>query len=62
MSDPAANRRKAAELMEEAASLLDEDEDAVLLMRLQHAIDVAREDEWMPAEARWQVRPGEGGS
>ncbi|GLT01042.1 hypothetical protein GCM10007897_24330 [Sphingobium jiangsuense] len=56
MSDPVANRRKAAELMEEAASLLDESEDAVLLMRIQHAIDVAREDEWLPPEARWQDR------
>jgi hypothetical protein len=57
MSDLTAKRRKATQLMEEAASLLDEREDAVLLMRLQHAIDIAREEEWMPPEGRWQGRP-----
>lgn len=60
MADAVVNRRKAAELMEEAASLLDDEEDAVLLMRIQHAIDTARQDEWMPPEARWQGSPGRG--
>lgn len=53
MADQTANRRKAAELMEEAAALLDDRVDAVLLMRLQHAIDIAREDELMPPEGRY---------
>lgn len=57
MANPGTARHKAAELMEQAASLLDEARDAVLLMRIQHAIDTAREDEWMPPEARYRGRP-----
>jgi hypothetical protein len=53
MADQMANRRKAAELMEEAAALLHDRDDAVLLMRIQHAIDIARENELMPPEGRF---------
>jgi hypothetical protein len=39
------NQRKAAELMEKAAALLDDREDAVVLMRLWHAIDLLQGEE-----------------